>query len=1045
MLVPVVTGQDWGEEKLRRTTIAAAFLSVTIAAMFLVPGVGTVIAQSSASGNDLHVIVMVNGGARLNDVAREMKDLGATNVKKLQLINAVSGTISLYAYQQLESMSSVVQIAQDQMRQLDPVPSSEQGGSTLPPGKPYAVDPYVEPEAISVTHALEAQALGYTGEGIKVGFVDSGVDYKNPDLAPAIAAYVDTTGTGLKDEDGHGTGTASMVGAQGYYVFNSLIDQYMQVKGMAPGAKIYEAKVFDKTVGWDSNIIAGIQWAVDNHVDILSCSVGTYDMLSNGIDPVALAMTAAANAGVTVFVAAGNEGPGQGTVETPAVAHGVISVGSSTYYREFSQEGFLMPVGGAWTNSQVIDWSSRPPTSDGRMNPDIMSPGAFGWALAPTYYLAYSGARLVQEFGGTSQATPVAAGCTALLMSAYEQMHPGAALPGPAYWESLIRSTATNLGYPGFDQSSGLINVTAALNALDESTPAFLLDNNEWSVTAGPGANLPVTISGLGPATQTITVQSTEFVPMEDKTLQFDDIMTRANGYSANHMMSIPQGTNLIKVSTVWSQGGPFVSFRNAVYDSSGAFVTYGPTYGGYGHLALSTVSLNGPDPPALGGMWNVTIFPRGGMAPTSDTFVKTHVEFFKEMPGGWVDSSASSVTVSPGGTATFTLSLNGMTPTDAGTYFGQVRVSNGFGQVATIPVVLAVPLTMKGTTASFQGTFTGSTVEYVGGEFYYFQLEVPQDTANIFATVSWDHEGNLVWIWLVSPEGKMVDINGAGNDISGYTNTGGLGHFDTSATGEQLVWTDPEPGTWRMGVFAAGFWGGGFSERFTGKVMLNENIANPERLDFAGLHVGENSTQQLTVSNLDGVAPMEVFGIATSDSVLTYTNMTAKGTLSVSHNGAEDYYMVLVKPNTKSIEFDLSWAPGSPQLSLNAFDPTFSASGSTVSPAYGEQGDGFASMAITDPMPGIWIIFVDYYGHGGFSPVTYMFKTSSLASAECTWLSVSATPQTPVTVMPGSTVTLSVTATASAAMSGTVHADLLVGTTSGDRLATVTVTMEIV
>ena len=1030
---------------MKIASIAAALMSVTIAAMFLVPGVGTVIAQSTTSGNDLHVIVIANGGSQLNDVMKEMKDLGATNVKKLQLINAVSGIISSSAYEQLKTMSNVAQVTQDHMRQLDPIPSSRDGGSTPPPGKPYAVDQYIEPEAISVTHALEAQAAGFSGQGIKVGFVDSGVDPKNPDLAPAIAAYVDTTGTGLKDEDGHGTGTASMVGAQGYYVFNSIIGQYMRVKGMAPNATIYEAKVFDKTVGWDSNIIAGIQWAVENHVNILSCSVGTYDMLSNGVDSVSLAMAAAAKAGVTVFVAAANEGPGQGTVETPAVAEGVISVGASTYNREFSQEGFLMPLGNAWRNSQVIDWSSRPPTADGRMNPDIMSPGAFGWALAPTYYLSSSAARLVQEFGGTSQATPVAAGCTALLMSAFMKMHPSTPLPGPAYWESLIRSTATNLGYPGFDQTSGLINVTAALNALEESTPAFLLDENEWSVTAAPGANLPVTVHGLGPGAQTISVQSTEFVLMEDKTIQFNDLTTSLTGYSARHMIQIPQGTDFIKMSSVWSQGGPFVSFRNAIYDSAGAFVTYGPTYGGYGHLALSTVSMNGPDPPKLGGLWNITIFPRGGMGPASDTLVKTKVEFYQEMPGGWIDSSASSVTVAPGGSTSFTLSLNDKIPTDAGTYFGQVRVSNGLGQVATIPVVLTVPLAMKGATTSFQGTFTGSTQGYIGGEFYYFQLDVPEMTKNIFATVSWEHTGNLVWIWLVSPEGRMVNINGAGNDLSEYVDVGGLGLFDTSVKNEQLVWANPEPGKWMVGVFAAGFWGGDFSERFTGKVILNDNVVSPDKLVFTGLKSGQSATKPLSVSNLDGVEAMTVFGIATSGSKLAYDNTTSKGTLSVSHVGAEDSYLILVKPGTKVIEFNLTWAPGSPPLSLNTFDPMFSTAGSSVTPQYGKQGNGFASVTIVDPMPGLWNVFVNYYGHGDFSPVTYLFRTSSLAPMACTWLSASATPQMPLTVAPGMTGTVKVTVTVPAgAMKGTMTAQLFIGTTSGDRLAIVPVTVEV-
>ncbi len=1021
--------------------LAIALAAVAIASMTVSSGAGQVVAIGSASGNSLHVIVFANSDSQsLNTIMKTMKDFGATNVKKLQLVNAVSGVVSIYAYQILKAMREVSYVSEDHLRHLDPGPMGK-GDGAVPGGKAGSADPFVEPEALNVTHADWGQSLGFSGQGIKVGFVDSGVDYKHPDLAAAIGAYVDTTGAGLKDEDGHGTGTASMVGAQGYYVYNSIIGQYMRVKGMAPDAKIYAAKVFDKFVGWDSNIIAGIEWAVANDVDVLTCSVGSFDWISNGLDPVSLAMQRAVESGVTVFVSAANEGPGQGTVNAPATAKGVISVGASTFYREFSQEGFLMPVGGKWRTDQVVEWSSRPPTSDGRMNPDIMSPGAFGWALAPTYYLSSTGSKGVQEFGGTSQASPVAAGCTALLMSAYKAKI-SSTLPAPAWWESLIRSTAANLGYPGFDQTSGLIDVAAALDAMLERQPGFMLSDNEWSAASDGATSLQVTVMNTGDSAQTISVTPTEFQPIGSATLNWEDTLVGAN--DVRHDFAIPQGTDFLEVSTTWSQGGPTVSFRNAVYDSEDAFVTYGPTYGGYGRMARCQVSLTGPDPPVVGSEpWQVWIFPRGGMFPLTDTLVKTRVVFYQEVQGGWVDTSMPSVALAPGGSSTFTLSLNSNAPAEPGTYFTQARVSNG-DQTATIPVVLTVPVMLTNDAGTFTGMFTGSTVSYTGGEYFYYHFTVPENTKNILATTGWPHDGNVVWLWLVSPDGRMMVVNGGGNDLSAWIDTGGLGVFDQTIKNEQVIWSNPAAGEWMLGVFAGGFWGGDFQEMFSGKIVLNAGVFNPTSLFFTG-KAGKTYSQTLTVSNVEGVAPIRVFGIAGSSDVMVEKSTFSKGNIATSHNAAEDLYLVTVGPNTASLEVVLTWAAGESPLSLNLFNPAFSGAGSSVSPEYGTQTDGKATVTIDDPMPGLWYVYIDYYGTGNFNPVSYDLAVTTIAPQECAWLTASASATTPLTIAPGTTADITVTVNIpSTAKTGSLNGALYLDTTSGDRLGIVPVTVAV-
>ncbi|MFF2009430.1 S8 family serine peptidase [Streptomyces sp. NPDC058195] len=171
-----------------------------------------------------------------------------------------------------------------------------------------------------------------TGTGTTVAILDSGVDYTHPDLGGGI-------GTGHKvvgghdfvngdddpmDDNGHGTHVAGIVagraaGKEG-------------VTGMAPGANLLAYKVMDADgSGYTSDIIAGIEAAADpaspHRADVINMSLGGP---GDGTDPLGRAATAAVKAGVVVVAAAGNDGPGAGTVSTPGIAEGVISVGAST-------------------------------------------------------------------------------------------------------------------------------------------------------------------------------------------------------------------------------------------------------------------------------------------------------------------------------------------------------------------------------------------------------------------------------------------------------------------------------------------------------------------------------------------------------------------------------------------------------------------------------------------------------------------------------------------------------------------------------------------
>lgn len=169
------------------------------------------------------------------------------------------------------------------------------------------------------------------GRGVTVAVLDSGVDYTHPDLGggfgeghKVVAGHDFVNGDDdPMDDNGHGTHVAGIIAGRAAARGG--------VTGVAPGATLTAYKVMNANgEGTTSDIVAGIEAAIDpanpHRADVINLSIGGY---GDGSDPLGLAATAATRAGVVVVAAAGNEGPGAGTVGSPAAADGVIAVGAS--------------------------------------------------------------------------------------------------------------------------------------------------------------------------------------------------------------------------------------------------------------------------------------------------------------------------------------------------------------------------------------------------------------------------------------------------------------------------------------------------------------------------------------------------------------------------------------------------------------------------------------------------------------------------------------------------------------------------------------------
>lgn len=279
-------------------------------------------------------------------------------------------------------------------------------------------------KATPAFHVPEVWALGYTGEGIRVAILDTGIDANHPDLADRVAASTDLTGEGPHDGHGHGTHVAGIVAGTGAASGG-------RYKGVAPGARLYAAKVLGADGGGlTSTVIAGLEWAVEQGVQVVNLSLGSTGS-SDGTDALSVACDTVVGRGIVVCVAAGNEGPGEYTIGSPGAARQPITVGACTL------------------DGQVADFSSRGPTADGRVKPDTVLPGvsisscrAAGTQMGAVVDACYTTA------SGTSMATPMASGLVALLLEAFPGLRP------PEVKERLKR-TAIDLGFSPYAQGAG--------------------------------------------------------------------------------------------------------------------------------------------------------------------------------------------------------------------------------------------------------------------------------------------------------------------------------------------------------------------------------------------------------------------------------------------------------------------------------------------------------------------------------------------------------------------------------------------------------------
>ena len=312
--------------------------------------------------------------------------------------------------------------------------------------------------------APEAWAAGYTGAGVKVAVLDTGVDQTHPDLAGREIAEQNFSGApDNTDNYGHGTHVASIVAGTG-------AKSGGKYRGIAAGASILDGKVLDDNgYGTDSGIIAGMQWAVEQGADIANLSLGGRD--TPEVDPVEQAVESlTAQYGTLFVIAAGNAPFGDAvpySISSPSTAPSALAVGAVD--RDNSLAGF----------------SNRGPVvGDGAVKPEITAPGV---NIVAALHSAGTISEPVEPgytaLSGTSMATPHVAGAAALLA----QQHPD--WSGQQLKATLTGSATPTPGVSAYDQGAGRIDVARAITQTVVSEPASV----SFGIPAWPHDDVAVT------------------------------------------------------------------------------------------------------------------------------------------------------------------------------------------------------------------------------------------------------------------------------------------------------------------------------------------------------------------------------------------------------------------------------------------------------------------------------------------------------------------------------------------------------------------------
>ena len=574
-------------------------------------------------------------------------------------------------------------------------PSVPNGGQQICPTDPNK--PLVEPEALSIIHADQAQSLA-TGQGVKVAFVAEGIDTSNPDFirpdgSHVFVDYQDFSGDGpnAPTSGAEAFGDASSIAAQGTVKHD--LSRYVNpahplpagcnvvIRGVSPGASLVGIKVFGQAAGaFTSVILQGLDWAVSHdHVDVLNESFGSDPLPDTSQDVIKQ---------FNRLAVADDRGLG-------AVPRARRSVGPTR-----------SAIAGAGHSRRPIAGGARGGSGSTRSAPPVQRPAVLHRRRRTS---ATSAARVGAAAGRGTAPSPRSR---------------------PRSPTARTRARA----------DGRLVDPTQ----LDLATPA------------GSATGADVTVTNDGSSSESYkaklrTLTNQICAPAGQRHAQPDgrpDVHQRARRRRRRTRRSRSTSRRASTGSTRRSPSpGPANTVNLTLFDPSKKFTafTYQPPGGFFDY---DHISVRNPTP----GTWTAAF-----STPADSTGFSGAVKYdFTDSQFGSVGNvSPSSFTLAPGASRSVHVSMGAPAPGD---YTRDLQLSGSSGKTTVVPVVLRSLVPLGGGGGSFSGTITGGNGNGFIGREDTFAFDVPRGAPAVNVSLRLPNDPNTQLLgFLVSPDGQAI------------------------------------------------------------------------------------------------------------------------------------------------------------------------------------------------------------------------------------------------------------------------------------------------
>jgi hypothetical protein len=796
----------------------------------------------------------------------QLRQVGATHITALWLLNAVAARMPAAEARALSHTRGVKAVVPDgtviigdgSKYSTKTVAGSQVRKAALcsRSGKPL-----VEPEALTSIHATEASSIA-TGRGVIVGNPDADSLAGNFNMIRRNGQHViiDAPNPHENVYNDEFNGDVSTIGAQGTVIysyasqlpFSKISPQCkFRIVGDAPGASILSTGFFTdtnshgQTVAPESQVIAGLQQAVNEGVNVVSESYG-YGALPGAnddlIEPTNVAMV---QAGVVVVESAGDSGS-SGTVEEPAANPKIIDACGTNDLRLLAQAyGYKK----GWLDDNMTTLSSGGTAPNGRVV-DVCAPGFLALAVAGIHQQP-SPALPTEAFGGTSQSAPFISGAAADVIQAYRDSHHGAT-PTPAQVKEILTSTATDIGAEADQQGAGLLNIYAAVKAAQQmpgttkthsSTPELVANPTQLDVRGAGGSTVHTSITLFNASSNAETVtgtyralgSETSFGPPVTEHVSAPPpkapIPPQGATAAAPIHFTVRKGTSVLDADMRWPDPtnsddnilafiltDPAGRLAQESYDYGAA--NFVPCPGGGCSPDIQHSTVEHPMP----GTWTAQILWTNG---------RGHVQSPPDTPGPYrgtvtFQASGQKFTTSPASAPVTiparrwsTVPLRIALPQTPGDAPESVQFTASHGLVSSVPIARRSLIPSGG--GSFGATLT-SSVSRGPGQIKTLYVDVPRGEKDLDISLhAPDHAADdPVYYYLFSPG----DLASVGPTSFNYTVTA-TDATPTSGnpTGNaSLIAPNPQPGLWEIDVMQGATTDGTrFSQTVTGNVAYNQ------------------------------------------------------------------------------------------------------------------------------------------------------------------------------------------------------------------------------